>query len=99
LLIKEISLTAVAPFKFPGPLSGTSDDEKLHKLEKEKKAFGSHDIHSHKVIGNLKKVTIALEGGEGDEDNGRGEEGEGGGKDRKEEAMKGEGRKWGSRER
>ncbi len=34
-------------------------------LEKDRKAFGSHDIQSHVAISNLKKVTIALEGGEG----------------------------------
>lgn len=50
----------------PGPLSGTSDEEKIHRLEKNKKAFGSHDIHSLQVISNLKKVTIALEGGRQD---------------------------------
>ena len=31
-------------------------------MDKEKKAFGSHDIQRHHVINNLKKVTIALEG-------------------------------------
>ena len=51
-----------------GPLSGTSDEEKQHKLDKDRKAFGSHDLHSHKVISNLKKVTIALEGEEEEED-------------------------------
>ncbi len=32
-------------------------------MEKDRKAFGSHDVQSHTVISNLKKVTIALEGG------------------------------------
>lgn len=64
-------LVLLPPPPPPGPLSGTSDEENLRKLEKDKKAFGSHDIHSHQVIGNLKKVTIALEGG-----GGGGEEGE-----------------------
>ena len=49
-------------FPFAGPLSGTSDGHSK-KLNKESRAFGSHDIHSMNVISNLKKVTIALEGG------------------------------------
>lgn len=44
----------------PGPASGNKDEEELRKLEKDKKAFGSHDIQSHQVISNLKKA-MALE--------------------------------------
>lgn len=49
-----------------GPLSGTSE------VGKDKKAFGSHDIQSHHVISNLKKVTIALEGGHKGAEDGEG---------------------------
>ena len=47
-------------------MSGTSDEAKVSGVEKDRKAFGSHDIQSHNVISNLKKVTIALEGGKGE---------------------------------
>ncbi len=46
-----------------GPLSGTSDEYDLKKINKDRRAFGNHDLHSLNVISNLKKVTIALEGG------------------------------------
>ena len=46
-----------------GPLSGTSDEHNGKKPDKDRKAFGSHDLQSLNVISNLKKVTIALEGG------------------------------------
>ena len=59
LLFLHLSSLPLSP---PGPLSGTSDEEKCNA--KDKKAFGSQDVHRHHVIGNLKKVTIALEGGE-----------------------------------
>ena len=49
-----------------GPLSGSAEEEK----QQSKRAFGSHDIQTHSVIGHLKKVTIALEGEDEGEEGG-----------------------------
>jgi len=57
------SIFSLPFFLFTGPLSGTSDGHNGKKVSKESRAFGSHDIQSMNVISNLKKVTIALEGG------------------------------------